>query len=193
MSAVEGLPGAKQLFAQILRDVESGTGQFADAVVTTQKIEPGLLRELGGNVDDARAALGLPRMFQGVLDEALNSRVAGAPPEETVSLIVDKLRTTTTPWQIAEEIPPLRQIIGDLRIPSAMEPIRNQTLEQLQRNADRIDGLIVDGFGRNPDYAELGGALANTELMLDVHRSGTTAAAEATRSVAGAVDEALTW
>lgn len=193
MAAADSMSIGKQLVAKIMRDVETGTGAYAGAMVTREQIEPGLLRNMRATVDEARAAVGLPRMFQGLLDEVRSTRVAGATPEQTLELIVDKLRTTTTRWQIREEIPPLRQIIGDLHVPSAMEPLRNETLEQLQRNLDRLEGRLHDGFHTYPDYGELGKALANSELLLDVHRVGGPGAPQGIRGAAKAADDALVW
>ncbi len=198
MTAADGLAGLRQFATRALadaRDLAPGASQTLENgyIVTREKMDPSLLRELRQAHNELADVLGLPRMFNDLMADIEHSRVSGSTPEETLELIIDKLRNTTTKWEIRDELHPLKQIVGGLEIPQPMETLRRQTLEQLQNNIDRMDGVLVDGFGRYPDYAELGRALAGSELLLNVHRSGASPSAKSVATAERAATELLSW
>jgi hypothetical protein len=86
----------------------------------------------------------------------------------------------------------MRPSIAALDVPSELRAMRDETVELIDRNAARMRGETpagaIQGWGRHPDYAEVGRIRTNVELL----RSITDAAQHGPDDAARAADT-LTW
>jgi hypothetical protein len=143
-----------------------------------EALDPNHMARVAGAVDALATGRATPDQLELLLiDRArLESLLEGRPPEQQLAIATAVLRgSADRPGASMEGT--LRAISDGLAAPAVheeLEPLRLQTLELVERNLARLQGHTpegaVRGYGRHPDYAEIGRVRANLDLIDSVTR-----------------------
>lgn len=143
-----------------------------------EQLDPRHLERVGRALDAIVAGSATTDQLELVLINRarLGALVADRPPEQQRAIAHAMLRGTADgPGATMEGT--LEVLRTSLDAPGAhgeLEPLRLQTLELVERNLQRLRGSTpegaVRGYSTHPDYAELGRARANLDLLEQVTR-----------------------
>jgi hypothetical protein len=171
------------LRAWAMSSTDEGRAIATAKVLAGEPLEGALLQSLASGGDDVLASLGLNRT------DLLNS--AGAQLDGTGSL---DLPDVLSNLQLTQSL--VTGVTGSGHIKVA----REDAIRLLQRNIDRIEGRLNDGYSNYPDYAEIGAAVTQARTAVEMqrrlaHASATQVAAEGSVSPATSetINDILTW
>jgi hypothetical protein len=146
-----------------------------------EQLDPLTLTALARGGDAALASVGLTS--EDLLRSTLQSLRAASPTD--LGSIDDGMRLA-------------KELVDSMPAPGDAAAIRRDASQLLDRNIRRIAGTVSGGYSNNPDFAELGRAIEQAELLAQLSSAGRTPATATPAAANAAADAAqgadtLTW
>ncbi|MCW2921246.1 MAG: hypothetical protein JWL76_1120 [Thermoleophilia bacterium] len=169
------------LRAWAMTSTDAGRDVARQKVLAGEPLEGALLRSLAGGDDAVLASIGVTRT------DLLDSAVANLDGTGSTNLT-----------DVLANLKLAQSLVTGVEGTGHIQTAREDAIRLLQRNVDRIEGRLHDGYSNYPDYAEIGAAVTQAKTAVGMQRRLAEVAARAGAQVgqpanAEKVGETLTW